>query len=79
MTFSGRSWPRSTSILTGVSARCGLLPKQKQVHVYEKPERVHIVKVTDELDGGALLPGFRIPVAALFEKQPAGAAAAEKA
>ena len=36
------------------------------VYVYESLTRVRGLTAADELDGGAVLPGFRTPVAALF-------------
>jgi Uma2 family endonuclease len=41
-------------------------PTQRLVYVYTAPHQVRILKDTDELDGGAVLPGFRIPIASLF-------------
>jgi pantothenate kinase type III len=37
--------------------------------------RIRGVTAADELDGGAVLPGFRIPVAALFPEAAGGEAA----
>ncbi len=42
-------------------------PRRKTVSVYTSPTQVRILTVNDELDGGTLLPGFRHPVAKLFE------------
>jgi Uma2 family endonuclease len=44
-------------------------PDLNQVYVYESPTRVRILHETDELDGGAVLPGFRLKVTALFEEE----------
>jgi hypothetical protein len=41
-------------------------PTQRLVYVYELPRQVRILGVNDELDGGAVLPGMRIPIASLF-------------
>jgi Uma2 family endonuclease len=41
-------------------------PTQSQVYVYESPVSVRIVGLGGELDGGAVLPGFRLPLAELF-------------
>ncbi|MBV8313628.1 MAG: Uma2 family endonuclease [Planctomycetaceae bacterium] len=41
-------------------------PKTSEVYVYEAPQRVRILGRTDELDGGAILSGFRLPMAHLF-------------
>ena len=44
-----------------------LYPASGRVYVYQSPERVTGLERTDELEGGDVLPGFRLPVAALFE------------
>jgi Uma2 family endonuclease len=41
-------------------------PVFRRVYVYESLTQVRILTETDELDGGAVLPGFRIGIAALF-------------
>ena len=43
-----------------------LYPWLPVVYVYESLTRVRGLTAADELDGGAVLPGFRTPVAALF-------------
>ena len=43
-----------------------LSPALRMVQVYESLTRIHGLTAADELDGGAVLPGFRTPVAALF-------------
>jgi Uma2 family endonuclease len=54
--------------------RCGVeqvwvvYPVVEQVYVYTSPKAVRILGRDDELDGGALLPGFRLPLAELFER-----------
>ena len=53
-------------------------PDLNQVYVYELPTNVRVLHQTDELDGGTVLPGFRIKVAALFEDE-LGAEEAEPA
>ena len=45
-----------------------VVPSEKQVHIYDSPSQIRILEETDELDGGTLLPGFRLPVAALFQR-----------
>ncbi len=42
-------------------------PDERQVHVYAEDEKVRVLGINDELDGGAILPGFRCQVAELFE------------
>jgi Uma2 family endonuclease len=52
--------------------RCGVeqvwvvIPRQKQVYVYQSFTLLRILTIADELDGGKLLPGFHLPVAAIF-------------
>ena len=41
-------------------------PTQRLLYVYESPRQVRILGEADELDGGVVLPGFRIPIASLF-------------
>jgi Uma2 family endonuclease len=41
-------------------------PTQRLLYVYESPKKVRILGATDELDGGSVLPSFRIPIASLF-------------
>ena len=41
-------------------------PTQRLLYVYESPRQVRILGAADELDGGVVLPGFRIPIASLF-------------
>lgn len=53
----------------GVQLVWVVFPVPGQVHVYESPTRVRILGRPDELDGGSVLPGFRLPVATLFEDE----------
>jgi Uma2 family endonuclease len=41
-------------------------PTQRLVYIYESPRQVRILSEADELDGGQVLPGFRLPIASLF-------------
>ncbi len=43
-----------------------IYPTQRLIYVYTSPHQVRVLRDTDELDGGAVLPGFRIPVASIF-------------
>ena len=45
-------------------------PKQAEVYVYSSPKQVQILGIGQDLDGGDLLPGFRLAVANLFEDDP---------
>jgi Uma2 family endonuclease len=42
-------------------------PDSGRVYVYESPTHVSILERTDTLDGGEILPGFRLPIAGLYE------------
>jgi Uma2 family endonuclease len=44
-----------------------LFPESGRVYVYQSIERVTVLARTDELEGGDVLPGFRLPIATLFE------------
>jgi Uma2 family endonuclease len=41
-------------------------PTQRLIYVYESPRQVRVLGVDDELDGGAVLPGMRLPIGSLF-------------
>jgi Uma2 family endonuclease len=41
-------------------------PQQRLAYVYESLTQISVRTSTDELDGGAVLPGFRLPLAELF-------------
>jgi Uma2 family endonuclease len=43
-----------------------IYPTQRRIYVYQGLKQVHVLDHTDELDGGAVLPGFRIPIGPLF-------------
>ncbi len=42
-------------------------PTEQQIYVYQSPTQARILTSADELDGEDILPGFRLPVASLFE------------
>ena len=46
-----------------------MYPAAAQVHVHESPTHIRVLGRGDELDGGPLLPGFRLPLAELFEAE----------
>jgi Uma2 family endonuclease len=46
-----------------------VVPKSQQVFVFETPTRVRILTTAEELEGGDLLPGFRLSLAHLFQRQ----------
>ncbi len=43
-----------------------VLPSENKVYIYHSPKKVDILTVTDELDGGDIIPGFRLKLADLF-------------
>jgi Uma2 family endonuclease len=51
----------------GVSLVWLILPKQRRVYVYESPLQLSVLSAEGEFDGGDVLSGFRLKVAALFE------------
>jgi len=54
----------------GVTCVWVVYPDQAEVYIYSNTKQVEVLGVGQELDGGDLLPGFRLPVAALFEDDP---------
>lgn len=46
-----------------------LYPRRRLVHVYESLTQIRGLTRTDELDGGTVLPGFRLPLATLFQEE----------
>ena len=46
-----------------------VLPVDREIYVYDSPKNPRVLSAADELDGGALLPGLRLPVASLFQRQ----------
>jgi Uma2 family endonuclease len=52
--------------------RCGVrlvwvvYPMQSQVFVSESPTRIAVAQRTDALDGGEVVPGFRLPLDPIF-------------
>lgn len=42
-------------------------PDRRQVYVYHSPTQIERFAVGEELSGGAVLPGFKVPVAELFD------------
>jgi Uma2 family endonuclease len=54
----------------GVSMVWVIYPEQNSIHVYASPKQIQVLQSGDELDGGELIPGFRLPLTALFEDDP---------
>lgn len=53
----------------GVELVWVIYPMPGQVYAYESATQVRILEKQHELEGGVVLPGFRLPVAALFEDE----------
>jgi Uma2 family endonuclease len=47
-------------------------PAEREVYAYESPTIIRVLQPGDDLDGGDVLPGFRLPLATLFEEEEAG-------
>jgi Uma2 family endonuclease len=45
-------------------------PTWRLVYVYESPYGVRILRETDHLEGGVVLPAFRLPIVSLFPTTP---------
>jgi Uma2 family endonuclease len=45
-----------------------IYPGTSKVYLYDTPTSVRILQVGDDLDGGSLLPGFRLALADLFRQ-----------
>ena len=53
----------------GVRLVWKVYPRERVVHVYESFTTIRVLTRADELDGGPIVPGFRLPLATLFEDQ----------
>jgi Uma2 family endonuclease len=51
----------------GVQVVWVVAPEERQVYVYDAPTQVRILTVQDELTGGEVVPGFRLPLVHLFQ------------
>lgn len=60
----------------GVQQVWVVVPSEAQIYVYDSPNRVRVWRADESLDGGSLLPGFRLPVGSIFG--PATATPTEK-
>jgi len=50
----------------GVELVWVVFPVPQRIHVYDSPTQARILRANDELDGGQVLPGFRLKIADLF-------------
>jgi Uma2 family endonuclease len=53
----------------GVSQVWIIYPPQQEVYVFASTTRIEVLQLGQDLDGGNLLPGFRLSLAALFEDE----------
>jgi Uma2 family endonuclease len=56
----------------GTSLVWQVYPKTKTVEVYTSPPKFRTLEIDDTLDGGTLLPGFRLPLRTLFTRPTKG-------
>jgi Uma2 family endonuclease len=54
----------------GVTAVWVIYPRQQEVYVYASPSQIQVLQLGQELDGGDVVPGFRLPLSAFFEDDP---------
>ena len=54
--------------LLGVRIVWVVYPRQCMVYAYTSPKEVRVLTMGDVLDGGDVLPGFRLPVEKIFEQ-----------
>ncbi len=47
-----------------------IYPSRQEIYVYKSTKDVQVVQLGQDLDGGDLIPGFRLPLAALFLDDP---------
>ncbi len=45
-----------------------IYPRQRLAYVYESPGRIIVRNDTEALEGGAIVPGFQLPLASLFDQ-----------
>jgi Uma2 family endonuclease len=57
----------------GVRLVWAISPRHRFAHVYESPTRMRLVTESEPLEGGEVLPGFRLPLARLLDPPPAPA------
>lgn len=58
-------------LAAGVRLVWVVYPRLQLVHVYESFTSLRVLERADTLDGGTVLPGFRLPLTELFPEPPA--------
>jgi Uma2 family endonuclease len=51
----------------GVTRVWVVYPNQREVYIYSSLMQIQVLQLGQDLDGGELIPGFRLPLAALFK------------
>ena len=64
---------RFTSISRRESSRLGHLSRAGEIYVYASPTQIQVARLGQELDGGDLLPGFRLPLRSCSRMIPSDA------
>jgi Uma2 family endonuclease len=59
----------------GVQLVWVVYPMQSKIHVYSSPTQITVLTRNDVLDGGTVVPGFKLPLAELFTEATEGSAA----
>jgi len=54
---------------SGVRKVWVIYPSTNKIYVYHSPTQVRILQLGDELDGEGIIPGFHVPLSALFEPE----------
>ncbi|HEV3235355.1 MAG TPA: Uma2 family endonuclease [Gemmataceae bacterium] len=54
----------------GVAQVWVVVPSQRQIYRYESPTDLRIFTADEELEGGTMLPGLRLPIRSIFEQTP---------
>src|SRR5262249_34609571 len=55
----------------GVQVVWLVFPTERMVYVYQSPTQIQVLTNADPLDGGGGVPGVQLPLATLFEGDPA--------
>ena len=58
--------------MSGVERVWVIYPTVASVYDYDSPSSVRILTRDETVEGGTLLPGFRLPLAELFEDDSSG-------
>jgi Uma2 family endonuclease len=50
----------------GVELVWVIYPRQRRIYVHQSPSQAKVLQINDELDGGNVLPGFKVKLSDLF-------------